>query len=354
MQHRSLAALAVFALLAAAALAAVPAGASAAEKIQLLLPVRGTAAYPAYIAKHLGYFEEEGLDVEVVPGKGSTYVVQQVSAGTVPVGIGVPGALLPAVARGQKLKFFYTYAVKSLFDLVVPEDSPIKAVPDLGGKTVGITDFGGGEVPLVRALLAAANLRPGDNVTLLPIGEKVPTILAAFRDGKVQAFAGNANDLVWLYQAGFKPRSLSGEFRALPASGIFATEKVYTERRDTLVKVGRAFAKATLFGMTNPDGASALMAKLFPDQFQNLEGGRAFYRVYLDLSTPQRQERGEPVFGYAMPEGWERLQKVFLSGEKPILAKPVDLGSLVTGELVAEINRFDREKVRQQARAFKP
>jgi len=354
MPHRSLAALAAVAFLVVTALAALPTGALAADKVQLLLPARGTAIYPAYIAKQLGYFEQEGVDVEIVPGKGSTYVVQQVSAGTVPIGIGVPGALLPAVARGQKLKFFYTYAVKSLFDLVVPEESPIKAVSDLRGKTVGITDPGSGEVPMVRALLAANNLQPGQSVTLLPIGEKVPTILAALRDNKVQAFAGTANDLVWLYQAGFKPRSLSGEFRDLPSSGIFVTEKTFTERRDMLVKVARAYAKATLFGMTSQDAAVAIMAKLFPDQFQNMEGGRAFYRTYLDLSTPQRQERGEPVFGYAMLEGWERLQKVFLTGEKPILAKPVDLKSLVTGELVAEINRFDREKVRQQARTFKP
>lgn len=354
MRHRSLAALAAALFLAMTALAALPAAARAADKVQLLLPVRGTALYPAYVARQLGYFEQEGVDVEIVPGKGSTYVVQQVAAGTVPVGVGVPGALLPAVARGQKLKFFYTYGVKSLFDLVVPADSPITAVPDLRGKTVGITDPGGGEVPLVRALLAANNLRPGENVTLLPIGEKAPTILAAFRDGKVQAFAANANDLVWLYQAGFKPRSLSGEFKDLPSSGIFVTEKTFTERRDLAVKIGRAIAKGTLFGMTNPDAAVAIMAKLVPDQFQNMEGGRAFYRTYLDLSTPQRQERGEPVFGYAMPDGWERLQKIFLSGEKPILAQPVDLKALVTGELVAEINRFDHEKVRQQARAFKP
>jgi ABC-type nitrate/sulfonate/bicarbonate transport system substrate-binding protein len=346
--------LAALVLLVTGLLAGLPVAAPAADKIQLLLPVRGTAAYPAYVAKHVGFFEEEGLDVEVVPGKGSTYVVQQVSAGTVPVGMGVPGAILPAVARGQKLKFFYTYAVKSLFDLVVPEDGPIKHVPDLRGKTVGVTDLGGGEVPLVRALLAAANLNPGETVTLLPIGDQVPTILAAFRDGRIQAFAGNANDLVWLYQAGFKPRSLGGEFRDLPASGLFATEKTFHERRDMLVKVGRAFAKGGLFALTNPDGTIALMAKLFPDQFQKMEGGRAFFHVYLDLSTPQRRQGDEPLFGYAMPEGWERLQKVFVSGDKPILAKPVDLGPVVTGELVTEINRFDHDKVRRQARSFTP
>jgi ABC-type nitrate/sulfonate/bicarbonate transport system substrate-binding protein len=354
MRHRSLTVLAVLAFLVTTALVAVPAPAPAAEKLQLLLPVRGTAAYPVYLAKHLGYFEEEGLDLELVPGKGSTYVVQQVSAGTVPIGMGVPGAILPAVARGQKLKFFYTYAVKNLFDLVVPEESPVKTVADLKGKTVGITDLGSGEVPLVRALLAAANLRPGENVNMIAIGEKAPTILASFKDGKIQAFGGAANDLVWLYQGGFKARSLSGEYRELPSSGIFVTEKTFNEKRDVLVKVGRSIARGTLFGMTNPDAAVAIMAKLFPDQFQNMEAGRVFLHTYRDLSTPLRQQGGEPVFGYAMPEGWERMQKIFLSGDKPVLTAPVDLKPVVVGDLVPEINRFDREKVRQQARAFKP
>lgn len=349
------AALALLLVAVAALLIASPVVAGAAEKIQLLLPVRGTAAYPVYLARELGYFAEEGLDVEILPGKGSTYVVQQVSAGTVPVGIGVPAAILPAVARGQKLKFFYTYAVKNLFDLVVPEDSAVKVVADLKGKTVGITDLGSGEVPLVRALLAAANLRVGENVTMIAIGEKAPTILAAFRDGRIHAFGGAANDLVWLYQAGFKPRSLSGEYRELPSSGIFTTEKMFNERRDVLIKIGRSVARGSLFGITNPDAAAAIMAKLFPDQFQNPQAGRVFLGTYLDLSTPLRKDTaGEPIFGYAMPEGWERMQQIFVSGDKPILTHRLDLAPVVTGELVAEINRFDRDKVRQQARSYKP
>jgi NitT/TauT family transport system substrate-binding protein len=354
MRHVSLAHLARCLVVVAIVLAS-PIAAAAAEKVQLLLPVRGSAAYAPYLAKQLGYFQEEGLDVEVVPGKGSTYVVQQISAGTVPIGMGVPGTILPAVARGQKLKFVYTYAVKNLFDLVVPEDSPIKTVADLRGKTVGITDLGSGEVPLVRALLAAANLRPGENVTMTVIGEKAPTILASFKDGRVQAFGGAKNDLVWLYQAGFKARSLSGEYHDLPSGGVFVTEKTFLERRDMVVKVSRSIARATLFALTNFDAAVGIMAKLAPEQFENLESGRVFLRTYLDLSTPsQKDAAGELVFGVAMPEGWERLQKIFLSGEKPVLAKPVDLAPVVTGDLVAEINRFDREKVRQQARTHRP
>ncbi len=332
--------------------AALPA--RAAEKVQLLLPARGAALYPAYVAREVGYFAEEGLDVDLVPGKGSTYVVQQIAAGTALLGWGVPGALLPAVERDQHLKFFYTYAVKNIFDVIVPADSPVKSVADLKGKTIGITNLGSGEVPLVRALLAKANLRPGENVTMTAIGEEAPVILAALRDGRVQAFGGAANDLVWLYEAGLKARSISGEYRDLPSSGLFVTEKTWNERRDLCARVGRAIAKGTLFTLTNFDAAAAIMARVAPEQFAKPQTGRMFLKNYVDLSTPQKTEHGEPLFGYPMLDGWERLQGIFLSGDKPVLKKPVDLKSVVVGDLVPEMNKFDHAKVRAQAKASKP
>lgn len=92
MRHRSLVVVVLLTLFVTTALAS-PVTTAAADKVQLLLPVRGSAAYAPYIAKHVGYFEEEGLDVEVVPGKGSTYVVQQVR----------PREGAPAGARVQAL-----------------------------------------------------------------------------------------------------------------------------------------------------------------------------------------------------------------------------------------------------------
>jgi NitT/TauT family transport system substrate-binding protein len=187
------------------------------------------------------------------------------------------------------------------------------------------------------------------------IGDKAPTMLASLRDGTVQAVGGSVEELVWLYQTGLKARSLSGEYRELPSSGIFVIEKTFADRHELLVKVARSIARATLFSMTNPRAAVAVMSKLVPTQFQSVEAGRVLFHTYLELSTPSHKNtHGEPVFGRAMPEGWERLQTILLSGETPALEKRLDLSPVVTGQLISEVNRFDREKVRQQARAFKP
>jgi NitT/TauT family transport system substrate-binding protein len=221
-----------FASLLTALFVSLPAVARATEQAQLHLAVQGVAAYPAYIAKHLGYFAEEGVEVDVVPGtchhlphvcRASTNLVQRVSAGKVLIGWGVPAAILPAVARGEKLKFFYTYGVRSFFDLVVPDDSTIRTVAELGGKTVGITDLGYGELPFVRGLLAAAKLRPGENVTVVALEAQPPSVLASLREGNVQAVGGSVEELAALYRAGLNGRSLGGKYRELPSSGLFVT-----------------------------------------------------------------------------------------------------------------------------------
>ena len=75
----------------------------------------------------------------------------------------------------------------------------------------------------------------------------------------------------------------------------------------------------------------------------------------LELSTPQRRDsRGEPVFGYAMLDGWKRLHGILLAGDKPVIQKPLNLAAVVTGELVPKINLFDHDRVRQRARERQP
>ena len=60
-------------------------------------------------------------------------------------------------------------------------------------------------------------------------------------------------------------------------------------------------------------------------------------------------------YGLSDPDGWDRLQN-FMSvpteGATGMTTK-VDVKSLVTNELVDEMNRFDHEALRKQAKAYK-
>src|SRR4051794_23629845 len=75
-----------FFIAAAAAVMAAPAGAQ--QKIDFILNwVPGGDHAPYYYAKKLGWYQKEGIDLNLEPGKGSALATQKVGAGANPAGL---------------------------------------------------------------------------------------------------------------------------------------------------------------------------------------------------------------------------------------------------------------------------
>jgi NitT/TauT family transport system substrate-binding protein len=81
-------------------------------------------SFPIYVAIGEGYFEDEGLEVQVESVNGSAAVLQALSAGQAEFGRPGPGPVLNARARGVDVVFLYNMMTKSSFGIVVQEDSP--------------------------------------------------------------------------------------------------------------------------------------------------------------------------------------------------------------------------------------
>src|SRR3954463_6429298 len=76
-------------LIIAAAAAALAAPAAAQQKIDFILNwVPGGDHAPYYYAKKLGWYQKEGIDLNLEPGKGSALATQKVGAGANPAGLG--------------------------------------------------------------------------------------------------------------------------------------------------------------------------------------------------------------------------------------------------------------------------
>ncbi len=116
--------------------------------------------YPyATLPKALGYYQQEGLDVAVVPGQSSASVAQLLLSGRADVGLAQPD---PIVIQRIKLKIplvsFYAVGRRATNRIVVNPDSPIQSVRDLKGKKVGVNDLGSGGVTYLRASLKEAGM----------------------------------------------------------------------------------------------------------------------------------------------------------------------------------------------------
>src|SRR5437868_8338849 len=97
-----------FLIAAAAAFSATPAAAQ--QKIDFILNwVPGGDHAPYYYAKKLGWYQKEGIDLNLEPGKGSALATQKVGAGANPVGL----ADMAGVLRSEE----HTSELQSRFDL---------------------------------------------------------------------------------------------------------------------------------------------------------------------------------------------------------------------------------------------
>jgi NitT/TauT family transport system substrate-binding protein len=126
-----------------------------------------SAAAPFAIATKLGWFEKDGIKVELVPLPGSTDCVKLVA--TKDLQASLPSAEPLAIIRpqGVKAKFFYTAYQANIYGIAVPADSPVKTIADLRGKKIGVTSMASAGVLVARELARAAGLNPDSDINVV-------------------------------------------------------------------------------------------------------------------------------------------------------------------------------------------
>lgn len=347
----------------ALALGVATAGAQDREEVTMVFAhSKLSTYYNAAIAEELGYFEEEGIDIDLQPTRGGNYAAQQVISGAAEIGLPTQGAVINALSQGHDLVGVYTYRYGGIFSLIVHSSSDAQALEDFENKTVGVSDLGGGEAPLVRGMLAVTGLIPGENVELLPVGEGSPATVRAIRNGEVAAYASSAPDMVALEQLGLK-------FRRIPFRGqtgfeqdiVVVTPETLAENRDMVVGICRALAKGQYFAHTSLDAAETVMREVLPEEFtSDPDFARAILEEMFRLSqapeSVQASSDGDLEFGRNIPEHWENYQDLLFAASEVAkdeteraIASRVDVNAFLTNDLIDDINDFDRQAVRDRA-----
>lgn len=324
-------------------------------KLTFLMPAPSVMQYhPWQIAKELGYFAEEGVDVEIVAGDGSSSILQQIISGNADVGAPSPGATMLAASTGRDLVTFYQYEYSNIFTLAASEESGITAVDQLRGKSVGVSDLAGGEVPLVRAALKEAGLKEGEDVTITPVGEGGSLTLNALREGKIQAYASSLFDEALVTAAGYPMVDILPErLQSFPANTVVTTPKMMEEKGPALVGMMRGVAKAILFTEINPDAAIKIASKYAPEEFSDPAVVESGWEAITKLKTVPAAMADQPR-GSFPKDSWTEYMEFLQQGseEEGALQGPVDLDTLLDSSYLEEINDFDHEAVIKQAEEY--
>lgn len=310
--------------------------------VDVALSTTSVFGYGYWIALDQGFYEEEGLDVSLQGTGGSSDVAQILAAQNAEAGMGVPGAMLPAIEAGADLYPFFTYAYGEVFDVVVPEGSDISSIADLEGRVLGISELAGGEVPLVRALIVDEGLDPDSDVEIIEVGTDAPSVRAAFEGGRIDAYSSAKSDIAAMNAAGLGTVSIAPESLAtLPAEGLLATDATRDDA-ELLVGLGRATAKGQLIAYTNVDAAVCSLKNQIPEEFTDEEAGRASLEAVIEI-TKAPQENGEYVFGFLDAEGWNTYVDIFIQGD--VITEEIDMGQYVISDHVEAFNDFDQQEI---------
>jgi NitT/TauT family transport system substrate-binding protein len=217
---------------------------------------------PFYVAIEKGFFKEEGLNVNIIPAKGTAQAIQNVESGIAQIGFTDVASLVIARAEGSTVKVasvIYQKAPFCFFSL--DPGANVTKLKDLEGLRVG-SNAGSFITNIAKAMmrkngldpnkLTVESIEPSARIAMLATG-KIPAIdffvitkpamERAVKDAKVRTFL-------------FADHGLD-----LYSNGIGATEAFLKQNPEVMKKFIRATLRGYQYSFKNPQEAAEIIQK---------------------------------------------------------------------------------------------
>lgn len=226
----------------------------AAEKVVLAYPAPVSWQHSDFLfGKQLGFFEQEGIDLELVAFQGTPVVVPQVANKSVTFGIADSSYLISALDKNEPVpvRFVYNFVRAVSNDIAVMDNSPIKSLSDLKGKKLGVGSTSFITQTLTKAVLKEAGVSWND-IEVLPIGLG-PAAWKQLETGKVDAVNFFRSEDSKMRLAGLKIRQLfyPEKFSKIFVASVIAHEDTIRDRPKLIEGMGRAMAKSSVACLAN-------------------------------------------------------------------------------------------------------
>jgi putative hydroxymethylpyrimidine transport system substrate-binding protein len=208
---------------------------------------------PIYVARHQGYFSQEGLEIEIISPSETADALKLAAAGKVDIAISYEPQTVIAAARGLEIVAFGRLIEHPLTTLLFMQDSGIRVPKDLEGKKIGYTVPG-----LMDILLEAfAKLNHIEAYTPVNVGFSIVQSLVA---GKVDAVMGpfKTYETVEMEHRGYAVAYFELEKWGIPDYDelIFVTSlKTMEKNRAALAVFKKIIDRAIIYVRANPEKA---------------------------------------------------------------------------------------------------
>jgi NitT/TauT family transport system substrate-binding protein len=361
---RRTALLAAAGALGAAALAA-PAIAQDRRKVTMVYGVQtidgSSEGFFASIPIGLGFYAEEGLDVDLQTMAGAGAADNVLASGQAQIATHGTGGLFGAVGHGLPMKAFICQVPDDFTSIGVLKSSKIETVEQLKGKTIGVSAVNGAPVLLAKAVMRRLGWDLSKDVQFLAVGTALPA-LDALRRGQVDALV--------LWDTIFALFEFHGAefryFRPDPFPQIGFTHATYalnaTIEKDPelIAKMSRALAKSLVIMASAPQPELAkLHFKVFPASkptgmgdadVMRLDKMRYAARVSFMRLKQRVFDRTEKL-GDVSDEAVAGLRDLLFNGGE--IPKALPVSDYFTRQFLPEMNNIDFPALIARGRALK-
>jgi len=295
-----------------------------------------------------GIFNQLAVDGDFVTVAGSAASIQLVVANQAQLAHVGMLELLAAKRTNPNLPIqaVYLHDIISAYEIVVPEDSSIKAVAELKGKKVGVISLASGAIPTIKAMLHQAGVA-ADAVELLPVGTGAQA-LAALRTNRVQALALFRGSHVAIENLGVKLRYFTPK---VPSSVLAANTNQIANNRTGLVRALQGVVMNTAYLQTNPAAGVQAFYSLFGKPTSDEEKDLKANIRLIEKSAELWKSLGSSGPYAAMTDKTWTDMLDFIGPSFEFDRSQIN--NVYTGTLIPDVNKVDVNHAIEMARAAK-
>ena len=283
------------------------------------------------LASERGFYREQGLDVEIGEGQGSSTTVQTVAVGDDTFGLADSTALVLGIsARDIPVKAVSVYSQTGIQGFVYHPDSGWDGKIDKMRGKVLISSPGSAELTVIPAILATAgltmndiNLQLADPVARIPLFIRTPdSFTGGYATGDVLRIKLKMPD------AGYVPFSKYGIVTF--GTSLITKNKTIQENPELVRKFVTASAKGWAVAINDPEAAVQAAMKLFPTSDPVLLREGLKIMIAEQLHTPA--SAGKPI-GWTAESDWSTMLDLLKKYDN---VKPKELSSYYTNAFIQE------------------
>lgn len=214
-----------------------------------------------FIAKELGYFEENGLNVELVLNANAADAISAINSGKIDAASVGTTATLSSIAQNTDLVIYGGQMHEGSGIICKPEDKErYSDFQNYRGKTLGLVRMSTGDV-VFRYGLVKAGLEIGKDVNIVEL-DSAASITEAVKKGEVDCGGSWIPNLANAEAQGLAIAMLSGEVIVNhPCATMVTSSKMMKENPDDYKQVHKALIKAFDVFENDPDKAIPLIQK---------------------------------------------------------------------------------------------